>query len=75
MELIDGADLVAVEGEDADPVLLEDPAGRRDDDDADGEDGIIVPSVRDDEARERFPGGWTTAKPYLCVLPQPARKG
>ena len=41
----------------------------------DGEDVIIVPSVSDDEARERFPGGWTTVKPYLRVVPQPARKG
>ncbi len=41
----------------------------------DGEDVIIVPSVGEDEARERFPGGWTTVKPYLRVVPQPPRKG
>lgn len=41
----------------------------------DGEDVIIVPSVSDDEARERFPGGWKTVKPYLRLLPQPVRKG
>jgi len=38
-----------------------------------GEDCIIVPSVSDEEARERFPGGWTTVKPYLRVVPQPAK--
>jgi thioredoxin-dependent peroxiredoxin len=36
-----------------------------------GEDVIIVPAVSDDEARERFPGGWTTIKPYFRVVPQP----
>ena len=38
-----------------------------------GEDCIIVPSVGDEEARERFPGGWKTVKPYLRVVPQPGR--
>ncbi|HYD88742.1 MAG TPA: peroxiredoxin [Vitreimonas sp.] len=36
-----------------------------------GEDVIIVPSVSDDEAKTRFPSGWTTVKPYLRVVPQP----
>lgn len=36
-----------------------------------GEDVIIVPAVSDDEARERFPQGWKTLKPYLRVAPQP----
>ena len=36
-----------------------------------GDDVIIVPSLSDDEARERFPGGWTTVKPYLRKVPQP----
>ncbi|MFC3078323.1 peroxiredoxin [Phenylobacterium terrae] len=36
-----------------------------------GEDCIIVPSVSDEEAKERFPGGWTALKPYLRVVPQP----
>ncbi len=36
-----------------------------------GEDVIIVPAVKDEEAKERFPGGWTTVKPYLRVVPQP----
>lgn len=36
-----------------------------------GEDVIIVPSLSDEEARERFPQGWTALKPYLRVTPQP----
>ncbi len=36
-----------------------------------GEDCIIVPAVSDEEARTRFPGGWTTVKPYLRIVPQP----
>lgn len=36
-----------------------------------GEDCIIVPAVSDEEAREKFPGGWKTIKPYLRVVPQP----
>jgi thioredoxin-dependent peroxiredoxin len=36
-----------------------------------GEECIIVPSVSDEEARERFPGGWKTELPYLRKVPQP----
>lgn len=36
-----------------------------------GEDVIIVPSLSDDEAKTKFPGGWKTVKPYLRVVPQP----
>jgi len=36
-----------------------------------GEDCIIVPSVSDEEARERFPGGWTSVTPYMRMVPQP----
>jgi alkyl hydroperoxide reductase subunit AhpC len=36
-----------------------------------GDDVIIVPSVSDDQARERFPGGWKAPKPYLRIVPQP----
>jgi thioredoxin-dependent peroxiredoxin len=39
----------------------------------DGDDVIIGAAVTDDEAKELFPGGWTTVKPYLRVLPQPNR--
>ena len=36
-----------------------------------GEDVIIVPSMSDEEAREKFPAGWKPVKPYLRVTPQP----
>jgi alkyl hydroperoxide reductase subunit AhpC len=36
-----------------------------------GEDVIIVPAVSDEEAKERFPGGWEAKKPYLRVTKQP----
>lgn len=37
-----------------------------------GEDVIIVTSVSDEEAKEKYPGGWKTLKPYLRMVPQPA---
>jgi thioredoxin-dependent peroxiredoxin len=37
-----------------------------------GEAVIIVPSLSDEAAREKFPGGWDTIKPYLRMVPQPA---
>jgi alkyl hydroperoxide reductase subunit AhpC len=37
----------------------------------DGEDVIIVPAVSDDEAKERFPAGFTIVKPYLRTTKQP----
>ncbi len=37
----------------------------------DGEDCIIVPSVSDEDAKEKFPKGWTAVKPYLRITPQP----
>ena len=36
-----------------------------------GEDVIIVPAVSDEEARQKFPGGWKAPKPYLRIVPQP----
>ena len=36
-----------------------------------GQEVIIVPAVKDDEAKERFPGGWKAVKPYLRIVPQP----
>jgi thioredoxin-dependent peroxiredoxin len=38
-----------------------------------GEDVIIVPTLSDEQARERFPQGWTAHAPYLRVVPQPGR--
>lgn len=40
-----------------------------------GEDVIIVPSLSDEQAREKFPGGWKTLKPYLRVVPEPQKQG
>ncbi|HKQ52989.1 MAG TPA: redoxin domain-containing protein, partial [Pyrinomonadaceae bacterium] len=37
----------------------------------DGDDCIIVPSLSDEQAKEKFPAGWKTLKPYLRVTPQP----
>jgi alkyl hydroperoxide reductase subunit AhpC len=36
-----------------------------------GNDVIISLSVSDEEAKQRFPGGWKTLKPYLRVVKQP----
>ena len=36
-----------------------------------GEDVFIIPAVGDEEARQRFPDGWTARKPYLRVVGQP----
>jgi len=36
-----------------------------------GDDVIIAASVSDEQAREKFPGGWTAPKPYLRIVPQP----
>jgi alkyl hydroperoxide reductase subunit AhpC len=37
----------------------------------DGDDCIIVPAVSDEDAKEKFPKGFTAIKPYLRVTPQP----
>lgn len=37
----------------------------------DGDDCIIVPSMSDEDAKEKFPAGWKALKPYLRVTPQP----
>jgi len=39
----------------------------------DGDDVIIAGSVSDDQAKERFPGGWDAPKPYLRITKQPNR--
>ncbi|HEX2939492.1 MAG TPA: peroxiredoxin [Rhodopila sp.] len=36
-----------------------------------GKPVIIVPSLSDEDAKQRFPGGWKTLKPYLRVVDQP----
>jgi alkyl hydroperoxide reductase subunit AhpC len=40
----------------------------------DGDDVIIVPALNDEAAKEKFPDGWKTVKPYLRVVPQPNKK-
>jgi alkyl hydroperoxide reductase subunit AhpC len=36
-----------------------------------GQPAIIVPSLSDSEAKERFPQGWKTLKPYLRIVDLP----
>ena len=36
-----------------------------------GDDVIIVPAVSDEEAKERYPDGWKSPKPYIRIVPQP----
>src|SRR5437762_1535561 len=36
-----------------------------------GEDVIIAGSVKDEEAKKRYPQGWKAPKPYLRIVPQP----
>ena len=39
-----------------------------------GEDVIIAGSVSNDEAREIYPDGWEEPRPYIRIVPAPARK-
>ena len=36
-----------------------------------GDDVIILPSVSEADAKEKFPNGWKAPKPYLRIVPQP----
>jgi len=36
-----------------------------------GDDCIIVPAVSNDEAKQKYPEGWKTLKPYLRLVKQP----
>jgi len=36
-----------------------------------GDDVIIAGSVSDDEAKEKYPDGWESPKPYIRIVPQP----
>ena len=36
-----------------------------------GGDVVIAPSVSNDEAKQKYPGGWKSPKPYLRIVPQP----
>jgi alkyl hydroperoxide reductase subunit AhpC len=37
----------------------------------DGQDVIILPAVSENEAKEKFPQGWKSPKPYIRIVPQP----
>jgi alkyl hydroperoxide reductase subunit AhpC len=36
-----------------------------------GDEVIIGSAVTNDEAKEKYPGGWRSPKPYLRIVPQP----
>ena len=36
-----------------------------------GDDVIIAGSVSEDEAKEKYPDGWESPKPYIRIVPQP----
>ncbi len=36
-----------------------------------GDDVIILPSVSDEEARQKYPDGWQSPLPYIRIVPQP----
>ncbi len=36
-----------------------------------GEDVVISPAISDEAAKDKFPAGWKTARPYLRLTPQP----
>ena len=38
-----------------------------------GEDVIIAGSVSDDEAKEIYPDGWESPRPYIRIVPQPQK--
>ncbi len=38
-----------------------------------GEDVIIVPSLSNEQAKQKFPEGWNEQKPYLRVVKQPGK--
>ena len=38
-----------------------------------GDDVVIVPAVKDEEAKKIYPNGWKTIKPYLRKVPDPSK--
>jgi alkyl hydroperoxide reductase subunit AhpC len=40
-----------------------------------GDDVIILPSVNNEAAKEKFPGGWRELKPYLRLVQDPGKTG
>jgi len=39
-----------------------------------GEEVIIVPSIKDDDAKKKYPQGWRAPKPYIRFVPDPTAK-
>jgi alkyl hydroperoxide reductase subunit AhpC len=39
-----------------------------------GDDVIIAPSLSNEDAKQMFPGGWKSPKPYIRYVPQPQAK-
>ena len=37
-----------------------------------GEDVIILPTISDEAAREKYPDGWESPKPYIRIVPAPS---
>lgn len=37
-----------------------------------GEDVIILPAVSDEAAKEKYPDGWESPKPYIRIVPDPS---
>ena len=44
---------------------------RREENGKQGDEVIIVTSVSNEEAKQKYPGGWKSPKPYLRIVPQP----
>ena len=40
----------------------------------DGDDCVIVPSIKSEDAKEKFPKGFEEVKPYLRMTPQPNKE-
>jgi hypothetical protein len=36
---------------------------------------IIAPAVSDEEAKQKYPGGWKAPRPYLRIVPQFVAEG
>jgi thioredoxin-dependent peroxiredoxin len=36
-----------------------------------GDDVIITAAVSDEEAKQKYPGGWKSPRPYIRIVPQP----
>jgi hypothetical protein len=39
-----------------------------------GDDVIIAGSVNDEAAKEKYPDGWESPKPYIRIVPDPSKQ-